>query len=195
MEIVKQAFNGVDVHAMERDGEFWFFAGDVARALGLTNITKAVSRLDEDEKGLTTRETLGGIQEVNIISESGLYTLILTSRRPEARPFRRWVTHDLLPTLRRTGFYSLREAVATPHAIARAYGVTTRNIAHYMTCHGILPVGTAENPDTGKMVDLYPVAEVQERFMLGSGPRSELRAYTGAWDRVTRPAYIQEVSA
>ena len=195
MEIVKQMFSGQEVRALERDGEFWFVAGDVAHVLGLSNVTRSLARLDDDEVALHTVKGEAGAREVNIISESGLYNLILTSRRPEARPFRRWVTHDLLPNLRRTGFYSLREAVATPHAIARAYGVTTRNIAHYMTCHGILPVGTAENPDTGKMVDLYPVAEVQERFMLGSGPRTELRAYTGAWDRVTRPVHIQEVSA
>lgn len=186
MEIVKQVFEGLEVRATERDGEFWFLASDVAKALDISNPRQAVARLDEDEKGVISTDTLGGQQEATFISESGLYSLILGSRKPQAKPFKRWVTHDLLPTLRRTGFYSLREEVVTTQAIARAYGVQARFIPEYMENHKIPVVGTAEDPDTGKVRTLYPRQLVLERFMLGSGMRDgfELRAYSAAWDRV-----------
>lgn len=184
MEIVKQMFSGREIRVMEQDGAAWVVAADVAAMLGYSSTAAMTRRLPEDEKGVRILHTLGGAQEFVIVSEPGLYRAIVLSRKEEAERFKRWLYHELLPTLRRTGFYSTREAVATPHAIARAYGVATRNIPHYMAHHGILPVGTAENPDTGKMVDLYPVADVQRRFMLGSGPRSELRPYSGPWERL-----------
>ena len=144
------------------------------------------SNLDDDEKGVGTTDTLGGRQDLTIVNESGLYALIFQSRKVEARRFQKWVTSDLLPTLRRTGFYSLREAVVTPQAIARAYGVKSTFIPYHMENHKIQAVGKAENPDTGKEVLLYPRAAVLEKFMLGSGMRDgiELRAYSGAWERL-----------
>ena len=88
-------------------GEPWFVAGDVCDILELTNTTKTIRGLDDDEKGLTIIQSLGGNQETNIVSESGLYCLILRSRKPEAKLFKRWVTHDVLPALRTTGSYSM----------------------------------------------------------------------------------------
>ena len=75
--------------------------------LGISQYRVATSRLEADERELVKLDTLGGNQEVSIISESGLYTLILRSNKPEARPFRRWVTREVLPALRRTGVYQL----------------------------------------------------------------------------------------
>lgn len=75
--------------------------------LGISQYRVATSRLDADERGTHTVSTPGGKQGVSIISEFGLYTLILRSNKPEARPFRRWVTHELLPALRRSGVYQL----------------------------------------------------------------------------------------
>lgn len=89
------------------DGEPWFIAVDVCRILDLTDVSKSVSRLDEDEKGTNSIRTLGGEQEVLTINEPGLYSLILTSRKEEAKRFKRWVTHEVLPTIRRQGFYSM----------------------------------------------------------------------------------------
>lgn len=187
MEIVKQVFEGLEVRAVQRDGEVWIMAADVARALDIGNPTQALKRLDEDEVALISNEGSG--VPANYVSESGLYSLILGSRKPQAKPFKRWVTHDLLPTLRRTGFYSIRQPVVTARAIAAAYGVKTSNVAYYMEGHQIPVVGVAEHPDTGKGVDLYPRALVMERFMLGSGPKPgvELRAYSAAWAPVDRP--------
>lgn len=87
------------------DGEPWFVAKDVCEALDITNSRDAVARLDDDEKGVVLTDTLGGAQELSAVNEPGLYTLILGSRKPEAKAFRRWITHEVLPALRRTGRY------------------------------------------------------------------------------------------
>ncbi|WP_328285402.1 TraK family protein [Fundidesulfovibrio putealis] len=86
-------------------GNPWFVANDVCKVLGLANPRDAVSALDEDEKGVATTDTLGGQQKVLTISESGLYSLVFRSRKPQARSFRKWVTAEVLPTIRRTGRY------------------------------------------------------------------------------------------
>ncbi len=94
------------VRVIDRDGSPWFVAKDVCAALDLTNSSQALSRLDREEKGVILTDTLGGRQRVAVISESGLYALILRSDKPAARPFRRWVTGEVLPAIRRTGRYS-----------------------------------------------------------------------------------------
>jgi prophage antirepressor-like protein len=85
--------------------EPWFVAKDVCEVLELTDVSKAVNRLDEDEKGTTIIPTLGGNQNLLTVNESGLYSLILTSRKPEAKQFKRWITHEVLPSIRKTGQY------------------------------------------------------------------------------------------
>ena len=189
MQIVKQVFEGLEVRATERDGEFWFVAVDVARALDIGNPTQALKRLDEDEVTLISNEGHSGVG-VNYISESGLYSLILGSRKPQAKPFKRWVTHDLLPTLRRTGFYSLRAPVVTVRAIAHAYAVSSRFTPDYLENHGIQPAGWAEHPDTGKPVYVFPLDQVLEKFRAGFGPVEgrELRPYSGEWTAGLAPA-------
>lgn len=101
-------FEGNDVRtAMHDDGSLWFVAADVCRALEIANSRDAVSRLDGDEKGVVSADTLGGSQEIVVISEPGLYELVLTSRKPEARKFKRWVKHEVLPQIRQTGRYGV----------------------------------------------------------------------------------------
>lgn len=87
------------------DDNPWFVAVDVCNVLGLTNSRKAIENLDEDEKGVTIIYTLGGDQKVSIINEPGLYSLILRSRKPEAKAFKRWITHEVIPSIRKTGGY------------------------------------------------------------------------------------------
>ena len=89
-----------EVRAVLIDGEPWFVAGDVAGALAYTEATKMTRILDDDEKGLHIVETLGGPQEVLVINESGLYSAILRSRKPEAKAFKKWVTAEVLPAMR-----------------------------------------------------------------------------------------------
>lgn len=93
------------IRAMSVSDEPWFVATDVAKALGYGDATHMTRRLDEDEKGLRSVETPGGKQQLSVISEAGLYNAILGSKVPGARDFKRWVTHDVLPALRRDGAY------------------------------------------------------------------------------------------
>ena len=87
------------------NGEPWFVAKDVCECLDIGNSRDAVAALDEDEKGVDSIDTPGGAQEMSIISEAGLYSLILRSRKPEAKAFKRWITHEVLPAIRKTGGY------------------------------------------------------------------------------------------
>lgn len=98
-------FNNEDfeeIRTMTIEGEPWFVAADVCRALDLSNPTIATSRLDEDERA---KFNLGRQGDGTIINESGLYSLVLGSRKPEAKAFKRWITHDIIPTIRKTGGY------------------------------------------------------------------------------------------
>jgi anti-repressor protein len=91
---------------VEADGDIWFVAKDVCDALGHSNHNSAISRLDEDEKGVSEVYTLGGKQNMIIISDSGVYDLILTSHLDSAKPFKRWVRKEVIPSIRKTGSYS-----------------------------------------------------------------------------------------
>lgn len=98
-------YEGQQVRTVIIDGEPWFVAADVAAILELGNPRSSLALLDNDEKGVHTVDTLGGPQSMNTVNEPGLFGLILRSRKPEARAFKRWVTHDVLPTIRKTGRY------------------------------------------------------------------------------------------
>ena len=103
-EIVK-IFNEQMVRIVDKKNEPWFVAKDVCNILGLTNSRKAVANLDDDEKGVTISDTPGGPQSITVISESGLYKLIMRSRKPEAQAFVKWITAEILPSIRRDGSY------------------------------------------------------------------------------------------
>lgn len=100
------------------DGETWFVASDVCRVLDIAKPENAYIRLDDDERGTRTMGTPGGPQQVVMINEAGLYSLVLTSRKPQAKRFKRWVTHDVLPSLRTTGSYSLGEKLTVNQQIS-----------------------------------------------------------------------------
>jgi prophage antirepressor-like protein len=101
--------NSVRVHVDEK-GAPWWVAKDVCDILEIANSRDALARLDEDERGVVSTDTLGGSQNVSAVNEPGLYSLILGSRKPEAKAFKRWVTHEVLPALRRTGSYAMPTA-------------------------------------------------------------------------------------
>ena len=91
---------------IEKDGEFFFISKEIAEKLGYANSRKAVlDHVDSEDKGVTEWNTLGGVQNVSIINESGLYSLILSSKLPQAKEFKRWVTKDVLPSIRKNGGY------------------------------------------------------------------------------------------
>lgn len=90
---------------VKNDGEIWFVASDVATVLDYSVASAMIRHLDEDEKGVSIVHTLGGEQEVSVISESGLYSATLKSRKPEAKQFKKWITSDVLPSIRKNGGY------------------------------------------------------------------------------------------
>ncbi len=101
-------YNGNQVRTVVVNGEPWFVAKDVCEILEITWVKDAVEGLDEDEKGRAIIPTPGGNQQMTIINEPGLYSLVLRSRKPEAKQFKRWITHEVLPAIRKTGGYSTK---------------------------------------------------------------------------------------
>jgi len=106
-DLITFEFVTQSVRVLIIDGEPWFVAVDVCAALHINNNRMALERLDDDEKGVSVMDTPGGPQKMSIINESGLYALILTSRKPEAKKFKKWVTSEVLPTLRKQGHYTV----------------------------------------------------------------------------------------
>jgi len=97
----------------DEHGEPWWFADQICDALDIKDHRNSTHHLDDDEKRVSTRHTLGGTQQVTTINESGLYSLILRSRKPEAKRFKRWVTHEVLPSIRKTGSYGQADVLKT----------------------------------------------------------------------------------
>lgn len=123
MELIPFTYGDSSLRVIDIDSQPWFVAKDVCGILGLTNIRPSIAALDEDEKGVHTIYTPGGSQEMIVVSEPGLYSLILRSRKPEAKAFKRWVTHEVLPSIRRHGVYATESVVdamlADPDAMIR----------------------------------------------------------------------------
>lgn len=111
------------IRAIERDGEPWFVAADACVALELGEVHVAMRRLDEDEKDRCSIPTPGGAQEMSIVNEPGLYALVLGSRKPEAKAFKRWITHEVIPSIRKHGAYmtpeTLEAAILNPDTMIR----------------------------------------------------------------------------
>lgn len=119
-----------DVRTVEMNGEPWFVLKDVCVVLGLGTVSKVADRLDADEKGMNQIHTLGGMQDVTVINESGLYNVILRSDKPEAKPFRKWVTSEVLPSIRKNGGYIAGQEQLTPSELmAKALLVANKTLA------------------------------------------------------------------
>lgn len=109
-----------EIRVVERDGEPWFVAADVCRALDIANTTIALERLDEDER---SKFNLGRQGDTWCVNEPGLYSLVLGSRKPEAKTFKRWITHEVIPSIRKHGAYmtpeTIEQAILSPDFIIR----------------------------------------------------------------------------
>lgn len=111
-------YESSEVRTVQMNGEPWFVLADVCKVLELSSPHKVAERLDGDEKGRNQIPTLGGVQEMAVVNESGLYTVILRSDKPQAKPFRKWVTSEVLPSIRKHGAYmteqTLERALTSP---------------------------------------------------------------------------------
>lgn len=112
-EMMPLQFEGQNVRVLNREGVAWWVLTDVCGVLEIRNSRDAADRLDNDEKGVAIIDTLGGPQEMTIINESGLWSLVLTSRKPAAKRFKKWVTGEVIPSIRRTGAYVASSAEDT----------------------------------------------------------------------------------
>ena len=111
-------YEGAQIRVLtDSQGAPWFIAADLCSCLGIRNPSDALSRLDDDEKGLGSTETLKGQQSLATVNESGLYALVLSSRKPEAKRFKRWITHEVLPAIRLTGSYAVPNLASTQPAL------------------------------------------------------------------------------
>ena len=129
-----KAFNNPEfgtIRTIERDGEPWFVGKDVAEVLGYSDTAQAIRKhTDDEEKGVVEMTTPGGRQPITIINESGLYSLILSSKLPTAKKFKRWVTAEVLPSIRKSGGYIAGQETMTPEELmAKALMVAQRTIA------------------------------------------------------------------
>lgn len=156
MSIV-QAFTYQDqpVRTITVDGQPGFIANDLCSVLELTNPRQTLTYLDDDEKGVTTNDTLGGAQQMAYVTEAGMYSLVLRSRKPEAKMFKRWITHDVLPQIRKTGAYAA-PALSGPELMAKA----------------LLEAAETIKASDRKVLELTPKAEAFDSFLSTNGDYS-----------------------
>ncbi|HDM9178969.1 TPA: phage antirepressor [Listeria innocua] len=121
LQVYKNAEFG-SVRTTTLGGQSYFVGKDVAGILGYSNSRKAlIDHVDEEDKGVTKCDTLGGKQDLIIINESGLYSLILSSKMPNAKKFKRWVTNEVLPAIRKHGLYATDDLIANPDLAIAAF--------------------------------------------------------------------------
>lgn len=163
--IVPFDFAGQQVRVVtDSDGEPWFVARDVCAVLDISNGSDAVGRLDPDGVGTTDLiDSMGRPQVAKTVSEAGLYELVFQSRRPTARDFRRWVTHDVLPTIRKTGSFG----VALPD-ITTAAGVLAMAEQFAETARALVA-------SEAKIAELEPKADLADTYLIAQGGNRKVR--------------------
>ena len=179
LEIFKNEEFG-EIRTVLIENEPWFVGKDVAFALGYSNPRDAISKhVDVEDKGVAKRDTLGGSQDLTVINESGLYSLILSSKLPTAKKFKRWVTSEVLPTIRKTGHYGktpLKDVVSMIRVIQdnmKQQGATAYEIAavvdEIMKQHGIVLPGFVIEPETFSLKDAYDMIDFIYSQLRGKG--------------------------
>ena len=123
-------YESSEIRTVQVNGEPWFVGKDVASVLGYSNPRDAINkRVDDEDKGVAKCDTLGGVQDLTIINESGLYSLVLSSKLPNAKKFKRWVTSEVLPSIRKNGGYIAgQETLSDEELMAKALMVAQRTI-------------------------------------------------------------------
>lgn len=158
--------------------EPYFVGKDVAEILGYTNPRKAIGdHVDEEDKGVTKCDTLGGVQELTIINESGLYSLILSSKLPAAKKFKRWVTSEVLPSIRKTGSYTAKHAKPDDAMQSKRLEVMERN-ARTRAANLLLKIAERTNIPEYKAVCNAKAAEMVAGEMILPLPVAERKTYS-----------------
>lgn len=168
--IIPFTYGARDVRVVDRDGEPWFVLTDLCKVLTLGNATMVARRLADDMKGVSQIDTPGGTQSMTVVSEAGMYDVVLRSDKPEARPFRRWVTAEVLPAVREHGAYmtpaKIEEVLADPDTIITlALQLKEARAAQ-------LREAKAREAVESYARDLEPRADGYDRFIAGDGTYS-----------------------
>ena len=128
MELTPFTYADQPVRILTVDGEPWFVLADLCRVLDVANPRNVATRLADDMKGVRRVDTPGGKQEMTIVSEAGMYEVVIRSDKPEAATFRRWITAEVLPQIRKTGSYSATPELTDDQIIAQALQLTTARV-------------------------------------------------------------------
>lgn len=134
-DLIPFDYSGRQVRTVQVDGEPWFVAADVCAVLGISKHRDAVAQLDDSERASATVDTLGGRQAMSIVNEPGVYALMFISRKPEARAFMRWVTTEVLPSIRKSGGY------ISPNATAEQLDTIVKQAAVLQALNGLADPG------------------------------------------------------
>mgnify|MGYP005903351889 FL=1 len=173
------------VCVVECEGEPWFVAKDVCECLELTDVSKTISLLDDDEKGTNSIRTPGGEQQMLVISEPGLYSLILRSRKPEAKAFSKWVRSEVLPNLRKTGGYGVPEKTTPRISPAELEKLIADKVMDTVFRYRDLIADTAQGVKALEATRPVPPAEPTEREILEQCIRDYVAEVGAAHDVAT----------
>lgn len=170
MNLQTFTFDDLPVRIVLREGEPWWIAADVLRVLDVDRTS--LERLDPDEKGVETIHTPGGPQRMTLVSEPGLYLLVFGSRKPEAKTFKQWIAHEVLPSIRKTGAYSLESEAQRLARMSQAEVLQlAANIAMEKaaleTKVQILQPKAAFHDAVAEAANTFSVAEVAKLFRTG----------------------------
>lgn len=150
-------FNQQNIRVVVIDGEPWFVLADMCAALGLTSPSRVAERIDPDGvSSAQVTDSLGRPQVATIVNESGMYEVVIRSDKPEAVTFRRWITGEVLPSIRRTGTYSTTPELTEDEIVHQALAITARRVEEL----------------TARVAELEPKAEVADKFLEAEGDLS-----------------------
>lgn len=167
MELIPFSYGDATVRVVERDGGPWFVASDIAKVLGFASAKDFVRGLDTDDRGRQILPTPSGDQEMTIISEAGLYSAILRSRVESAKLFKRWITHEVIPTIRKTGSYGQPRELTYDELMSKALQAADAKVKEL----------EAANAEQGTQIkELTPKANAWERFVSTTGDLSASEA-------------------
>ena len=180
----------------DEEGTAWFIATDIARILGYHNAADVIRGVDEDEKGMEIVHTLGGNQTLSTISEAGLVTVLMRARVEAAKPFRRWITHEVLPSIRRTGSYSLPGATPTTttsfETQARVLDILKNIIAKdYLEAKARIVAARAMG-DTPEIEASARPLYIQDYLREKGATRDEVKRCSSSFGKYVREDYVAE---
>lgn len=192
-DVVTYKFEEEPVRVVLIDKEPWWIANDLARVLGYRDAPNMTRNLDDDEKGTHIVSTPGGNQEMSVVSESGMFAAILKSRRSEAKRFRKWVTREVLPSIRRTGQYSMAGHEPPPLELAVNVDAPTVTVALNLIREARRLFGTNHAREVWMQLGLpQPIAD-SSATIDGDPLCATIKQYLVGKDAVTRADVAREI--